>query len=138
MKIQINEKVEKEAIYLKVIAGVMYWEDASINGIDNEEGNLIPCRDGDSWCPIIEIDTGKIINWEKGKTADIYYKVCDVGEYIITDKDFNIIKSIDGYVPDIMSPKKLRFGDYIIMDVDENGLISKWKPNLKEFINATL
>ena len=39
MKIQINEKVEKEAIYLKVIAGVMYWEDASINGIDDEEGN---------------------------------------------------------------------------------------------------
>ena len=75
---------------------------------------------------------------EKGKTADIYYKVCDVGEHSITDKDFNIIKSIDGYVPDIMSPKKLRFGDYIIMDVDENGLISKWKPNLKEFINATL
>lgn len=51
MKITINKPTEFEAVYLKVDAGVRYWEDAIVNGIrdiDLYESNgigspLIPC-----------------------------------------------------------------------------------------------
>ena len=32
MKITINKPTEFEAIYLKVDAGVRYWDDATVNG----------------------------------------------------------------------------------------------------------
>lgn len=33
MKITINKPTEFEAVYLKVDAGVRYWEDAEVNGV---------------------------------------------------------------------------------------------------------
>lgn len=134
MKIQFKEVVNKEVQYLKVIANVRYWEDAEVNGVEDTEGELIPCREGDSWCPIIDLDNGKITNWKQGTTADIHYKVCDAGTYILCDKDFNTVLSIDGYVPNMMSPKEQGYGDYIKMDVDANGVISKWKVDFRDFL----
>ena len=72
---------------LLVSANVRYWEDSYVNGVKDEEGTLIPCREGDSWKPEIDVDTGQIMNWEKGKTADIHYKVCDAGIYTLMDTD---------------------------------------------------
>lgn len=64
MKVEI--KTTKET--LLVDAGVRYWEDASVNGIEDEKG-LIPCRDGERWKPIIDIESGVITNWTKGVVA---------------------------------------------------------------------
>jgi hypothetical protein len=33
-----------------------------------------------------------------------------------------------------MRPKENGYGDYIVMDIDENGQIQKWTSNLKDFI----
>lgn len=135
MKVMVRIKTEKlvEVATLHVDAGVRYWEDTTVDGVDDEKGNLIPCREGDRWKPIIDLETGKIINWKKGITADIHYKVCDDGEYGIVDAEGNIIKTIEGYVPNIMCPKDEGYGDYIIMDVDENGFIADWKPDVSVF-----
>lgn len=57
MKITINKPTEFDAVYLKVDAGVRYWEDARVNGIkevieDKEEEDtqdisiLTPNNDG--------------------------------------------------------------------------------------------
>lgn len=120
--------------FLKVKAGVRYWEDASVNGVDDEDGNLIPFRDGDCWCPTIEVSTGKILDWPAGVKADIHYKVCDDGSYYLCDQGGNPFKSIeDDYVPKCMSPGGEGYGDYIIMKVDENGLIENWKPKFDDF-----
>ena len=63
---------------LIVKAGVRYWEDSEVNGEnDTENGENIPCKIGELWCPQIEIETGKILNWEQGKKAEIHYKVAD-------------------------------------------------------------
>lgn len=44
MKLIINKPTQFEAIYLKVDAGVRYWEDAKINGVsDIENPPTIPC-----------------------------------------------------------------------------------------------
>jgi hypothetical protein len=124
----------KKPIILKLSAYVRYWEDAIVNGQpDTESGDNIPCKDGDRWCPEIEIDTGKITNWEQGKTADIHYKVCDECSWeVVFDNDERLIVQ-DSYVPGSLCPKEKGYGDYIIMDISENGQIDNWAFNLEHF-----
>jgi len=136
MKVKVKKEVEMEAKTLHVKAGARYWEDATVNGVEDTVGDLIPCRvEGDeNWLPVIDIDTGVITNWEQGKTAEIHYKVCDDGLYVVYDENEKEIARKDGYVPDTMSPKENGYGDYIIMNVDENGLIENWKFDITDFI----
>ena len=79
MKVVLKVQKEYEVKYLKVRAGVRYWEDTTVNGEVDEEGLLIPLRTGGSWTPLIDIDRGVIIDWPQGVVADINYKVCDDG-----------------------------------------------------------
>lgn len=135
MKIKLKIEKEYDIQLIKVFAGVRYWEDASVNNEDDESGNLIPCKDGDLWKPIIEVETGKIINWEIGKEADIHYKVCDQFSCELIDVNNETIFSLENeYVPKIMCPKESGYGDYIIMDIDKEGYIKNWNPDLSEFI----
>ena len=120
--------------YFQADAGVRYWEDAAVNGVEDEEGDLIPCREGDYWKPKIELESGQIVNWTKGTTADIHYKVCDDGKYSLLDELGNEIVKKECYVPDIICPVGKGFGDYIIMHVDENGFIANWNPDLTKFL----
>lgn len=133
MEITINEKHTHEVQTLEVEAGVRYWEDSEVNGVTDDDGELIPCRKGDMWCPIINVNTGQILNWKQGTTANIHYKVCDDGTYTLKDKEGTVISSIDGYVPDIMCPVGNGFGDYIIMNVNEEGYINNWNVSFDEF-----
>lgn len=151
MKITINKPTEFEAVYLEVDAGVRYWEDAEVNGvrdIDLYESKgigkpLMPCAvqikeeadyniysDHYRWRPIIAIETGQIVNWTQGTTANVHYKVCDDFICDITDEDHIAIASYDGYVPKIMCPEDEGYGDYIIMNIDENGFIQGWEKEL--------
>lgn len=82
------------------------------------------------WKPIIDIDNGRIINWADGITASIHYKVCDEFSCDLIDDGNNVIYSYEGYVPRCMCPKENGYGDYIIMDIDSNGVIQKWRPEL--------
>ncbi len=131
----VKLKVEKEfeVKYLEAKVGARYWEDAEVNGVEDLEGDLIPCRDGEYWNPIIELETGIIIHWEKGKKADIHYKSCDDNLFTLLDSKKEHVKSIDGYVIDMMCPAKEGYGDYVKMNIDENGKIDKWKVNLTPF-----
>lgn len=148
MKITINNPAEFEAVYLKVDAGVRYWQDAYINGnrdtdCDKTDGHPnMPCAEyiGEQhrllrgndwrWRPLIEIERGKIVNWKQGATANIHYKVCDDFACEILDGGKEVITSYDGYVPKIMCPTDEGFGDYIIMNIDENGFIQGWRKEL--------
>jgi len=133
MKLTVATKQELQVTYLRAKCGVRYWEDASVDGVEDTDGTLIPCREGDYWCPLINLETGKIENWRQGVTADIHYKVCDDGVYTLLDANHVEVTRIADYVPSIMSPKDAGYGDYVIMDVDADGVIQKWKPSLKAF-----
>lgn len=136
MKVIIKVATEFDIKTLEVEAGVRYWEDAEVNGVEDVDGNLIPFRVGDYWCPKIDIDKGVVIDWPKGTKADIHYKVCDNGSYFMKDADGNTVASIESdYVPSIMCPQGGGYGDYIIMHIDENGVIAKWRPTIDGFIS---
>lgn len=134
MKAEINVKKEFDLKLLVVKADVRYWEDAIVNGTEDEEGNLVPCRDGDLWSPHIEIESGKILNWVQGTTAKIHYKVCDGCGWELQDENGEVVLSVtDGYVPSTLYPKESGYGDYIIMDIDENGIIADWEFEINDF-----
>lgn len=135
MKIELTVKKEFDVKFLHVIAEVRYWEDAIVNGKEDDENDIkMPCSHGGAWNPIIELETGRIINWEIGSTASVHYKVCDAGVYTLTDFENNEVVKKNGYVPNCMSPKRNGYGDYIIMDIDGDGIISNWNPDLSDFI----
>lgn len=127
MKVKLKVTKEFDAKYLVVEAEVRYWEDGIVNGEEDSLGTKIPCREGQAWCPVIDIDEGRIINWTQGITASIHYRVCDAGIYELQTPYNELIVRKDGYVPRCLSPKENGYGDYIIMDIDENGFIGKWK-----------
>lgn len=140
MKATIKIKKELDVRYLKVDARVRYWEDADVNGVpdidlfeskgegrpkipfavkvkDQPETNIF--SDHYRWQPVIDVERGCIVGWPKGTTANVHYKVCDDGYYTLLDPLKNVIVTFDGYVPDCIG----EYGDYIVMDIDENGQI---------------
>lgn len=134
MKARIKIEKEYEVKYLQVNAGVRYWEDSEINGVEDDcSVPQMPCvfKKGMKlrWMPLIDLDNGRIVNWEEGITANIHYKVCDDGEYELSDDEKIPLQRIKSYVPSILCPSEKGFGDYIIMHVDENGYIKGWHCN---------
>lgn len=122
-----------DAVYIEVSAGVRYWEDARVNGVEDEDGSRIPCRydrTGDYWCPIIRLSDGQFVDWPAGVEADIHYKVCDDGEYWLLDANRNRIAKWSGdYVPDeFLCHGDRGYGDYIIMRVGPDGVVRGWEP----------
>ncbi|MGP2569994.1 hypothetical protein ACT4R9_05460 [Ornithobacterium rhinotracheale] len=106
MKVTLEVVKEVNVKYLLAKCGVRYWEDAKVNGFEDTNGDLIPCRDREFWTPLIDVEKGIIVNWEKGIKADIHYKVCDNGTYTLLDEHKNPITGFSGYVPFIMSPEE--------------------------------
>lgn len=113
------------------------WSSSEINGEEDDNDNprmpLIEEHLGEkAWHIIINLDTGQIGNWPQGTTACIHYKSVD-GNYIhLLDDRLGIVKEYDGYVPDFLCPKEDGWGDYVIMDIDENGFIQDFKANLDD------
>lgn len=134
MKVKLKIEKEYDVATLHVRAKVRYWEDATVNETEDATGSLIPCRNGENWTPVIDVNTGKIIHWTLGVTAEIHYKVCDAGSYELRDSEDKTIITIDGYVPKTMCPGDNGYGDYIIMTVDENGVIENWNFRPEDFV----
>ena len=115
-------------VRLLVSAEVRYWEDAEINGVqDTEEGENIPLKVGILWEPRIELETGRVIDWPQGTTADIHYKVCDQGEYWLEDAEGMRLKWKGSYVPNaLLAIGDNGYGDYIILKISADGIIEGW------------
>lgn len=111
-----------------------FWDGATVNSVEDIGGKLIPCREGDNWCPVIEISTGIIENWEKGKTATIRYKIADCGNYTLLNGNGEVIAELyNDYVPSTLRPTNEIGDDYIDLVVDENGQIQNWNGDLSDF-----
>jgi len=115
--------------HIEVEAGVRYWEDATVNGLDEDnDAPTIFGADGETWKVRIKLATGKVEGWPTGMIADVHYKVCDAGVYYLTDEQGNRLRKWNGYyVPnDFLCPNDEGYGDYIIMEIDGDGMIADW------------
>lgn len=160
---------------IEVEAHVRYWEDSDINGEPDvdvyETGKRpqMPCSvrifdldeipfekavnknrnyksEDFAWCPIIDVETGEIINWYGQKNAFIHYKVCDEFYCSFINNSGERLFEYNGYVPNFMCIGDDGYGDYIIMEInaDEQGkaIIKNWTtealPKLKKFLETKL
>ena len=116
-------------VYIEVSVGRCYWEDAKINGVTDDEGTLTPFKRGALWCPVIRLEDGQVMDWPTGTTADIHFKVCDEGEYWLLDEAKKRIGKWAGYyVPnEFLCHGDQGYGDYIILKIDANGQIQKYR-----------
>lgn len=135
---------------IKVSAGVRYWENGRVNGendisYDKQEEGIqpkMPCaelrEDEYRWNLEIDPETGIILNWPKGNTADVYYKVCDDCEIEYYENGKLICNNEkDYYVPKFLSPDGEGYGDYMIMSIDGNGQIANWsKSYFQKWVNT--
>lgn len=120
--------------FLHAEMGVRYWEDAEVNGVgESDDDPKIPLRRGDTWEITIDLETGTIPQWPQGVTAKTHYKVCDAGVYRAMTADNEVILERDGYVPRMLSPGGDGYGDYVIMEIDGEGKIQGFKPDLSFF-----
>jgi len=130
MKVELKVTKEYDVRYIRAEIGVRYWENATVNGIEEIKNNpTIPCRNCDEWVLYIDVDTGVIINWEKGVTALVHYKVCDSGRYTLLEVTDREIITRDGYVPSCLCPSGDGYGDYVVMDIDGDGKIRNFEFN---------
>jgi hypothetical protein len=89
----------------------------------------------DAWRASVNIDTGEIANWPIGDARKMHVKVCDAGIYKLIDVDGNIVAEKDGYVPDVVPND---YGDYVVLNINENGVIDNWNSNasIDDFFDA--
>lgn len=120
--------MNQNAKFIEVSAGVRYWEDARVNGVEDKNGSLIPFRDGDLWKPFIRLSDGLVENWPENTQAYIHYKVCDAGQYWLCDENKERIAKWTGdYVPNsFLCHGDKGYGDYIIFTVETTGKINGW------------
>lgn len=118
-----------QATHIEVEAAPRYWEDTEVNGVFDEDGNLIFGRAGDLWKIRVDLAAGKVENWPSDQTAAIHYKVCDAGEYWLSDAEGRRLAKWKGhYVPDdFLCHGEEGFGDYIILNVAADGLIQNYR-----------
>lgn len=129
MKVSFPVMTYIEVTHIEVDAGVRYWEDSTVNGnAEDDDEPKIFGAEGDRWKVRINLDEGKIEDWPEGMTAEIHYKVCDDGIYWLTDGFGTRLLKREDYVPnDFLCHSENGFGDYIIMDVSEEGYIQGYQ-----------
>lgn len=151
MKIKITTKVEKEIKYLCATMGVRYWCDCEystdgknwidpcVEDTEEESDNMknitpfvvnkdIGYRPSDYWEIIIDIDNGKVLNWPDNFWLKTHYKVCDDGKYVFLDENMNEVINITEkydqyYVPDFLALEDSGYGDYVYLNIDNEGNI---------------
>jgi len=79
-----------------------------------------------AWQASINIDTGEIGGWPIGDAREMHAKVCDAGFYQLVDDGGNVVAEKDGYVPNIVPND---YGDYVVLKINEKGIIENWKPD---------
>lgn len=132
MKREITVKKEIDLKYVICDLGVRYFEDGMVNGVeDNPTTPKMPgvytADDGKKRLRLcIDVDNGQIIDWPKGTTASVHYKICDDGSYTFMDVNDEVIAKGESYVPEFLCLNENGYGDYAIFDVDTDGFIKDW------------
>ena len=136
MKIKMIKDVEINYIGFDI---PIYQEDIDFIHEDKEllEKNLCATLSFDdntktvNICGIIDVNTGKFINWENTKNKiDIYSKVVDGGKYKIYNHDIEIITEYEGYVPKFFECNENGYGDYFNITISPYGYINNWNERI--------
>lgn len=121
---------------LEVMVPIRDREGFIINGVECEDGSLVPFSEGDNWCPRIDLDEGEVIGWPSNAEADIQAYVGDAGSYYLIDECEGYMESFE----EVAVPRMLSGGtrNSIVMKIDKDGKIANWKPSFKGLMTDDL
>ena len=134
MKVSIDQIKEIEVKYVRVELPVRPNKVDLLQNFPFLEEN----NDSYWWKAIIELDTGKILEWPAGKIGEFYLKVVDEGSYFLLDQDRKVIAKIEqNYAPNKLLPPVDGYSDYVNFKINKNGIITNWykRPVLTEFFD---
>lgn len=93
------------------------------------------------WCPVIDVNEGKVLDWPEGFILNTNFKICDQGVYVYSNYDeTQQIVSTDCelyYVPKWLDDIDDGFGDYMYITINGDGTIKDWDKLQKKFIDYT-
>ena len=82
------------------------------------------------WCPVIDVNEGKVLDWPEGFILKTEFKVCDQGVYVYSNYDESQqIVSTDCdlyYVPNWLDDINDGYGDYMYITINGDGTIKDW------------
>lgn len=74
----------------------------------------------------IDVETGQVLNWPKNSPYDFFdVKLVDEGEYILLDKNGEVIAEYSGYVPECLGLGC--YGDYLEFEINSDSTIQGWE-----------
>lgn len=126
-------KIDKKEVDVKILAVNAYIRDWDVCDIYLEPNDSeFPCLVKDEWQPLIEIETGKILNWQVGVKANINLRLRDNCSYKLIDINNNaIISRNDDYVPYTLNNGN--DSDQLTMEINEEGMIKDWDFDIYDF-----
>ena len=128
MEIKIMQPVTVNVKYVRAFVNARYWTSVELNGITVEDDSPFPGRPNDRWYFKIDVDTGELLHWPKGQTASVWMKVCDRGSYYLMSETGEVLmEKEEEYCPGFLCIGANGYGDYISLDIDENGHIRDWR-----------
>ena len=113
----------------------------SIEAIEQAYPELFNTNKRGEKCVVLTIDveTGQVLNWPKNSPYDFFdVKIVDEGEYILLDKNGEVIAEYSGYVPECVGEGG--YGDYLEFEIDNASNIPGWEftqEHLDEFMKET-
>lgn len=127
MKVTVKMPVVVDVAFLRIRLPVRFGEE--------DIPNNFPLRTGDTWSAIIDVDSGKIVDWPPGNPeVSLFMKVCDEGFYQLTGRNGEILATMEGnYVPHCIVPGE--YGDYVELTIAPDGKITNWpkRPTVGQF-----
>jgi hypothetical protein len=106
----------------------------SIEAIEQAYPELFNTNSRGEKCLVLTIDveTAQVVNWPKNSPYDLFdVKIVDEGEYILLDKNGEVLVSYAGYVPECVGPHG--FGDYLEFEIDSVSNIPGWQFTQENF-----
>lgn len=83
------------------------------------------------WCPVIDVNEGKVLDWPENFVLSTHFKVCDQGVYVYSNQDESQqIVSCDCdeyYVPNWLDNDGDGYGDYLQIQINGDGTIENWE-----------
>lgn len=123
MKITVKQPVEIEISHVRI--SVPLHEDTI-----EELGERFPLLDGGTWTAVVDVETGRIQDWNRSGEFSLCDKVRDQGTYELLSPSGSVVGRIEeNYVPNRLVPGE--YGDYIELQI-KDGVITNW-PKSPEF-----
>ena len=90
------------------------------------------------WCPVIDVNEGKVLDWPENFVLVTHFKVCDQGVYVYSNADESKqIVSTDCdeyYVPNWLEDFDNGYGDYMYIQINGDGSIENWDKLQKKLL----